>query len=182
MSRINKIILFTILTMSLQLEARSQIATCEVVLSETGALQRKVQWPSDLVYRSGASFYQKMQVVLVGHDDVLSIYSSTKAKNAIRFLATQKFLSMTELIALWELAIQVIRDGDSNWKARRAEGTDGSVIYHGPYGPALVIRPDRRIFRGTLIKSLSIGETWSADYTGWTEILPNFELRESFGP
>lgn len=171
MKRFSIFILFIVLTASPQLVARSQIMTCEFILSEMGILQWKVQWPSDLVYPRRPLLYHRMLSVVIGHDDVMSIHSGTKVKNAIRFLATQKSLSMSELVGLWELAIRVIRDGDSNWKALRAVGSDGSVLFFGPYGPALVFRPDGRIFRGALDYPLKMGEVWQANVSGWTEIV-----------
>ena len=54
------------------------------------------------------------------------------------------------------LARQIESHSGGAWSAARGTGTDGSIVFLGRQGEALVVAPDGRIFRGALGRGLAI--------------------------
>jgi hypothetical protein len=54
------------------------------------------------------------------------------------------------------LAKQIEGHTAGKWSAARGSGTDGSIIFLGRQGEALVVTPDGRIFRGALGRGIDI--------------------------
>ena len=64
---------------------------------------------------------------------------------------------MTQRAAAFEaLAKQIENHSKGTWSAARGTGTDGSIVFLGRQGEALVVVPDGRIFRGALGRGIDI--------------------------
>jgi hypothetical protein len=54
------------------------------------------------------------------------------------------------------LAGQIDHHSNGAWSATRGTGTDGSIIFLGRQGEALVVAPDGRIFRGAIGRGIDV--------------------------
>lgn len=54
------------------------------------------------------------------------------------------------------LAQQIESHSGGSWRAVRSPGTDGSIIFLGRQGEALIVGPDGRLYRGSGSRSIDI--------------------------
>jgi hypothetical protein len=64
--------------------------------------------------------------------------------------------AMQRADAFEALARQIEAHSAGTWSAARGIGTDGSIVFLGRQGEALVVATDGRIFRGAIGRGISI--------------------------
>lgn len=77
--------------------------------------------------------------------------------------------TVKEMADAYESMVRQINTKHASWDAKRSLGTDGSYVFVGGYGEALVIAPSGKIFRGNIGPSFgqfSIGKggVWTPIY------------------
>jgi 1-acyl-sn-glycerol-3-phosphate acyltransferase len=75
---------------------------------------------------------------------------------AIRHLKSLPRDAAQRADAFEALARQIESQSGGAWRADRGTGTDGSIIFLGRQGDALVVAPDGRIFRGAVGRGIDI--------------------------
>jgi hypothetical protein len=75
---------------------------------------------------------------------------------AIRHLKSLPLDADQRADAFEALATQIEAHSGGTWKAARGKGSDGSHIFLGRQGDALVVAPDGRIYRGAIGRGIDI--------------------------
>jgi hypothetical protein len=94
---------------------------------------------------------------------------------AVKKLKSQKSGSTADELAdgFEEMAKQITSE-HAHWTATRSIGADGSHVFMGEAGEALIISPDKGIFRGRVLEPglnrLDSAKRWIPDYSKLTEL------------
>jgi hypothetical protein len=88
---------------------------------------------------------------------------SAKVGRAKRFLVKQKNLDNREKAWLWNELAKMLARSNEHWASTFHLGTDGSFVFVGTRGMALIITQKGAVYQGTDI-FLKPGEFWMANY------------------
>jgi hypothetical protein len=71
---------------------------------------------------------------------------------------------------LEELFEGIARASYGQWEFRRIKGSDNSILFMGPDGPAVAVSPNGRLFKGLVPIDYFGATVWPADYSSLEEI------------
>ena len=99
----------------------------------------------------------KMEKARVIVGDAVQFEAREMLNRAIKYIEKQKYNSLEEVMAdfdilLWALSVNMSHI-DKLWNFDRWPGHDGSIVYRGYQGHALVLQPSGDIFKGVVDKS-----------------------------
>ena len=77
--------------------------------------------------------------------------SNESLTKAIKYVLKQKYESVDKAVADLEVLLEAITvRSEGNWKCYPFSTREGTIGFYGPYGYALTVEPDGRIFKGRI--------------------------------
>lgn len=77
--------------------------------------------------------------------------SNESLMKAIKYVLKQKYESVAKAVADLEVLLEAISvRSDGNWECHPFSTREGTIGFYGPYGYALTVEPDGRIFKGRI--------------------------------
>jgi hypothetical protein len=88
--------------------------------------------------------------------------------SALKYVDAKSYASATEKAAELKTLLDALSDVRV-WKYRKVQGTDGSTVFVGEIGHAVIVSPSGKVFRGKIPQELYYEGAWSADYRALSE-------------
>lgn len=96
-------------------------------------------------------------------DDAKS--STEKFRRAMAYIKTRQYPSAADKASDIETLFNDIQSHEYDWDYRRLKGSDGSSVFVGDAGYAVVVDPRGKMYRGSIdYKYFDTGKTWQANY------------------
>lgn len=93
-----------------------------------------------------------------------------QVRAAIQEVQSHRLTPADRIDRLEDMFTVISRSSHGQWQFRRVRGSDGSTLFVGPEGPAVVVDQAGRVFKGIVDMDAFDKKVWAADYSTLQEI------------